>query len=122
MGWNKRDDRKKIWNSFKTIPSTWQEIKIWLKLVPYTLLSHKVEIFYKKALRHQREDIFAQWRKQLDKKGWGKPKGHSCTMDSNQVTALTLLLLAILRGTDGATGKFLSQLTLIKRKSNFPHI
>jgi hypothetical protein len=43
-------------------------------------------------------------------------------MEANHMTALTLLLLAILRGTDGATGKFLSQLTLIKRKSNFPHI
>jgi hypothetical protein len=29
-------------------------------------------------------------------------------MEANQVTALALLLLAILRGTDGATGKFLS--------------
>jgi hypothetical protein len=41
--------------------------QIWLKLVPYTLLAHKVEIFDKKALRQQREDIFAQWRKRLDK-------------------------------------------------------
>jgi hypothetical protein len=51
--------------------------QIWLKFVPYTLLAHKVEFFEKNALRLQREDIFAQWRKQLDKKGWGKPKGHS---------------------------------------------
>ncbi len=41
--------------------------QIWLKLVTYTLLAHKVEFFYKNALRQQREDIFAQWRKKVDK-------------------------------------------------------